>query len=379
MMTLRRIAITTTLVRTASSFSLGIALRAMGQWPEPANAVAAPADPAQEPAGRKTEADQKARVRSLGNLKEVALAMHNIAASTDQMRFPAAAIRKDGEPLLSWRVAILPYLGQKSLYDKFHRDEPWNSPHNKALLNQMPDIYAPVNRIDEPRGSTYYQVSTGAGALFEDELGPNLLDIKDGTSNTFLVVEAGSPVPWTKPEDISFDKTKPLPKLGRQFDDGFHVAFADSAVRFLSRKIAPEVLRALITRSGGEIVAADRLQSQPRPLENVREAPSPDYIVRVIDERGQPVTSFGSIPLTRALCHVTSRDGGVGRQQLQVDDLAPGTYKATVMARAKLAGPELPPSTGHSGVYRDSSEVSLSVGETRHLDFRYVPFAPNVF
>ena len=239
----------------------------MGQPRQPSDAGRPTAQAEQqEPAGQNDETDQKARVRSLDNLKAIALAMHNVAASTDQMRFPAAAIRKDGEPLLSWRVAILPYLGQKSLYDKFHRDEPWNSPHNKALLNQMPDIYAPVNRIDEPRGSTYYQVFTGAGALFEDEAGPKFLDAKDGTSNTLLVAEAGSPVPWTKPRrTLRFDKTKPLPKLGRQFDDGFHVAFADGSVRFLSRKSDPEVLRALITRSGGEIVAADRLQAQPRP------------------------------------------------------------------------------------------------------------------
>jgi hypothetical protein len=61
---------------------------------------------------------------------------------------------------------------------------------------------------------------------------------------------------------------------------------------FSAERAPPEVLRALITRSGAEIVAADRLQGQPRPLENVREAPSPDYIVRVIDERGQSVPSF---------------------------------------------------------------------------------------
>ena len=207
---------------------------------------------------QKDDADQKARLRTVDNLKAIALAMHTVAASTGETRFPAAAIRKDGKPILSWRVALLPYLDQKALYNKFHHDEPWDSPHNRTLLNEMPNIYAPVVRTDEPRGSTYYQVFTGPGALFEDEAGPKFLDVKDGTSNTLLVAEAGSPVPWTKPEDISFDKTKPLPKLGRQFDDGFHVAFADGSVRFLNKESDPQVLRALITSNGGETVTADK-------------------------------------------------------------------------------------------------------------------------
>ena len=87
----------------------------------------------------------------------------------------------------------------------------------------------------------------------------------------------------------------------------------------------------------------------------------------------------GKIPLTQSYFHVMSRDGGAGYQQLLVADLAPGTYKATVLTRTKRAGQGLPPSTGHTRVYRDSSEVSLPAGETRHLDFRYAPFDPNVF
>ena len=47
---------------------------------------------------------------------------------------------------------------------------------------------------------------------------------------------------------------EPLPELGGQFEDGFHVAFADGSVRFLSNKIKPILLRALITRNGGEDV-----------------------------------------------------------------------------------------------------------------------------
>ena len=259
-MTSRQSMFATVLVLTVGWVSSSMAPRAMCQRPDAANAGVVAAGPPEEPPGQNDELDAQNRAQSVNNLKMIALAMHNYAASAKDGRFPPAAIRKDGKPLLSWRVAVLPYLDQKDLYDKFHLNEPWNSPHNKTLLNKMPDVYAPVDRVDEPRISTYYQVFTGPGALFEDKRGPRIVDVTDGTSNTLMIAEAGSPVPWTKPDDISFDKTKPLPKLGRQFHDGFHTAFADGSVRFLSSKTNPNILRALITRSGGEVITADQLQ-----------------------------------------------------------------------------------------------------------------------
>jgi hypothetical protein len=190
--------------------------------------------------------------------------MHNFASTAPTPTFPAAAISKDGKPLLSWRVAVLPHLDQHALYDKFHLDEPWDSPHNKALLDQIPEVYAPVVRKGEPKGSTYYQVFFGPGALFEGNEGKRFLDVTDGTSNTFLAVEAAKAVPWTKPEDVAFDKGNPLPKLGGQFDHGFHIAFADGSVFLISKTIDVKTLRALITRNGGEVISFDNIPSTPR-------------------------------------------------------------------------------------------------------------------
>ena len=38
-------------------------------------------------------------------------------------------------------MAILPFLEQQALYSKFKLDEPWDSPHNKALISEMPPTY----------------------------------------------------------------------------------------------------------------------------------------------------------------------------------------------------------------------------------------------
>jgi Protein of unknown function (DUF1559) len=202
-----------------------------------------------------------ARARTIDNLKRIGLAMGGYAHSNDG-RFPPAALYKDGKPLLSWRVALLPFLhvyrGAR-LYQKFRLDEPWDSPHNEALLEEMPPEYAPVVGNEPARHSTYYQGFVGPGALFDGEEGTRTEDITDGLGWTLMVVEAAEPVPWTKPEDLAYDKEQPLPKLGGQFEDGCYVAFADGSARFLSRKVAAETIRALIMRGDGEVITFDKL------------------------------------------------------------------------------------------------------------------------
>jgi hypothetical protein len=197
------------------------------------------------------------RMQSANNLKQIALAMHNYHATHGH--FPPQAITgKDDKPLLSWRVAILPYLEQDNLYRTFRLNEPWDSAHNKALLKQLPPVYAPLGAGKKEPGMTYYQGFTGKHALFDGLKGPRLTEITDGTSNTLLIVEAAEPVPWTKPDDLPFDVKKPLPKLGGLFAEGFQAAFCDGSVRFLPKTIKEATLRALITRDGGEVVEIDK-------------------------------------------------------------------------------------------------------------------------
>ena len=38
---------------------------------------------------------------------------------------------------------MLPHLRQHDLYKRFHLDEPWDSEHNKKLLEKMPEIFGP--------------------------------------------------------------------------------------------------------------------------------------------------------------------------------------------------------------------------------------------
>ena len=80
------------------------------------------------------------RGQCTNNLKQLSLALQCYHEATGS--FPPAAITdKNGKPLLSWRVALLPFIDTGSPYWKFHLDEPWDSPHNLAVVEQMPAIY----------------------------------------------------------------------------------------------------------------------------------------------------------------------------------------------------------------------------------------------
>jgi hypothetical protein len=199
------------------------------------------------------------RRRSVNNLKQLALAMHEYHDQNKE--FPTAAYYgKDGKAILSWRVALLPYLGpkEKELYQQFHLDEPWDSAHNKKLLDKMPDVFAPVRNEQKEKGLTYYQVFTGKGTAFDGKKGLRIpADFPDGTSNTILIVEAKDAVPWTKPVDLPYDAKKPLPKLGGMFKAGFHAALADGSVRIISRTISERTLRNAITRDDGQVLGSD--------------------------------------------------------------------------------------------------------------------------
>jgi hypothetical protein len=193
-------------------------------------------------------------LKSLDALQRLAGAVQRYA-DVHQGLCPAAALTaKDGKPWLSWRVAVLPLLEQESLYKRFRLDEPWDSPHNKLLVAGMPKVFAPVHAGGQEPYTTFYQVFTGKGAPFEGGKGPRMpANFPKGTSNIFLIVEGGAPVPWTQPVDLAYDPKGPLPKLGGLFPDGFSAVFADGGAFFISKDTDEAALRAGIMPAQGKI------------------------------------------------------------------------------------------------------------------------------
>ncbi len=192
----------------------------------------------------------------VNNMKEIALAMHNF--HDVYQRFPnAASVDPTGKKLLSWRVHLLPFLNHEDLYNQFQLDEPWDSPANRPLADQMPDVYRSSNAAVPP-GRTLLQVPIGPGTLFEGGTGRGIRECTDGTSNTILYVPDRA-VYWTQPDDLAFDASNPLAGVVDSSGKNFEAVLADGSVRTISATTAADVVKALMTRSGGEAVSLDAL------------------------------------------------------------------------------------------------------------------------
>jgi RNA polymerase sigma-70 factor (ECF subfamily) len=219
------------------------------------------------PAAKEDEAAKlhRTRLRSGSQLHRVMTALHDYHDKHNQ--FPGPALTDAaGKPLLSWRVALLPFLGEKQLYDAFHLDEPWDSEHNRKLLPRLPKVYASLGKAPRTPHGTFVQAVVGPDCVFEVGRHNHLInDIPDGTSQTIALVLAGEAVPWTKPADVDYSADKPLPSfVGGVLDDGLlSFATADAAVYLMSNVLDEEkerIFRAALTRNGGEVIELEKLR-----------------------------------------------------------------------------------------------------------------------
>lgn len=188
---------------------------------------------------------QEARARN--DLKYISLGMHNFHDTHNH--FPSNNQGGNESMGLSWRVHILPYVGEATLYGEFHLDEPWDSEHNKALIPKMPSVYG-----SSVEGKTSIHVFVGEGTPFGGK--PlSIRDFIDGTSSTIMFVKAGDDTAdsWTKPGGLIFDKANPVSTLG-DIEDRFEVGFMDGSVRSLPKSIEPATLADLILHTDGHPV-----------------------------------------------------------------------------------------------------------------------------
>jgi hypothetical protein len=210
-------------------------------------------------------------------MKQLGLAMHNWHDTYRAL--PAAySVNQDDKKLLSWRVHILPFVGQDALYNQFRLDEPWDSENNKKLIPQIPPIYRSPLSASAPGNTNYRAVllpEKASAMAAPNKAHPPLVignskvymhghrfaDITDGTSNTIMLIEVGDPqsVPWTQPDEMVFSEKTDLKGWGMKNQKGFTTLFCDGRVRPLSRQIKREHLKALLTRRGAEVIPPEAI------------------------------------------------------------------------------------------------------------------------
>lgn len=191
--------------------------------------------------------------------KEVGLALRTYQEKNNHL--PGNIVDPQGKALLSWRVELLPFLGQEKLYQEFKRDEPWDSEHNRKLIEQMPKVYASggepswLGRLNPllrgcPPGHTFMQGFVGRATVFEDNIKVSLghVDAMDGKMNTLALVDGETAVPWTQPQDLVYDPQMPLPSLGGRYRSGKAIGvLCDGTTVAIRPNADVQKLRAYIT------------------------------------------------------------------------------------------------------------------------------------
>ncbi len=185
------------------------------------------------------------------NLKQISLALMGYEAAFRCL--PASASTgKDGQPGMSWRVAILPYLDRRDLFHRYDRRQPWNSPQNRTIADAVIRLYqCPSEFKDLQSRQTSYVMLVGPGTIGGlDEKHRNLDYVSEhsGTSDTILLVEAPhSGILWTEPRDLTVDEFIQRLKNHREGNHPgrIHATFCDGTVRSIREDVSPHVLRAL--------------------------------------------------------------------------------------------------------------------------------------
>lgn len=203
------------------------------------------------------------RMQCVDNLKRIGEALH--AYHDHWSCFPPAYVAgKDGQRMHSWRVLILPYLGEQSLYQQYRFDEPWDSPSNLDVARQMPPVFhCPVDWQAGPCDTSYAMLA-GPGAFSDGPTSTTRVDFIDGMDVTIAVAEtSGLAIRWTQPRDLDpktmtyvINDAAAIGPASNHYK-GANFLFADGQVHFIADptvwdETTPEQLRELVTRAGGE-------------------------------------------------------------------------------------------------------------------------------
>lgn len=173
---------------------------------------------------------------------------------------PAYIVDANGTKIHSWRVQLLPFIEELTVYRELQFDKAWNDPKNLPWTNRTIECFQ-CSRYRWHRGATTsFLAVVGSNTAWPGNVGSTLEDFTDGAANTILLIEVADPhIPWAKPFDLDLltmfsNPGIPKPSSLHRHPEGFYALFADGSVRFLRADLDATRLRALLTINGGETV-----------------------------------------------------------------------------------------------------------------------------
>lgn len=208
------------------------------------------------------------RAQSMNNEKQILLALHNYH-DTYQTLPPAYIPDKDGKPMHSWRVLILPFIEQQGLHSRYDFSKPWDSPENLAVADSMPPVYrSPFDAENKQTANhTSYLFFAGKNTVFDGGKAMSFAGITDGLSNTLVLCEVNnSGIVWTQPTDLDAAqldfaihelKEQKSGQITSALSDGVVSGMLDGSVRFISDRANPEDLRSAVNPNDGRAVMLD--------------------------------------------------------------------------------------------------------------------------
>ncbi|MBS0265806.1 MAG: DUF1559 domain-containing protein [Planctomycetes bacterium] len=172
---------------------------------------------------------------------------------------PAYVLGPSGKPEHSWRVLLLPFLGEQELFDQYQFDQPWDGPHNRLLADKMPGVYGCPGATHVRAGVPNYLAVVGRATVWPEQYSARLEDILDGPSGTIQLVESGGLhlQSWLEPQDIkaSYALYRLYTGSGHEKKGEFPAVTVDGKTRIITQAVSRDNFRSLLSINGGRPLA----------------------------------------------------------------------------------------------------------------------------